>query len=331
MNRVGFGVWPGMPISDAITAVRKAEKQGFESAWVVESSLTPGKDAISYLGALAVTTERIQLASGVINPFSRSPTLIASTMATLDEMSKGRMILGLGTGHVVIAPFHSVAFHDPLERVREYVEVFRRLIAGNAVNYEGKHVHIKNLKLNLQPHRKRIPVYLAAVSERLAKVAGEIADGVLFVLVTPSRVTQLVSALREGAKVAGLASDSLDVASYLPAFVMEDREKAMMAARQTVAGYARSIFYRRLYRRMGFRKEADSLKEAWEKAGMEEAIGCVPDRMAKELVLVGSAEECLKRVEEYRRAGVGLPVIQPFYSPVDPESNVNLCLRIFGA
>ncbi len=319
-----------MAIEDALVSVREAEKRGFESAWVVESSLAPGKDAISYLGALAVSTERIRLATGVINLFSRSATLIASTMATLDEISKGRMILGIGTGHVVITPYHSIEFRDPLNRMREYITVFRRLVSGGRVDYDGKYLHVKNLKLNLQPTRQQIPVYVATVSERLAKVAGEIADGVLFVLTSPSRVKELVGVVRESAERAGRSLDEVDIACYLPTFMMKDVEKSMKAARQTVAGYGRSMFYRRLYQKMGYKKEAELLKDAWEKGDIENAVAQVPERMAKELVAVGSQEECMKRVEEYRLAGVELPLIQSFYTQGDLDSNVRPCIEAFG-
>ncbi len=319
-----------MPISDALTAVKEAEKRGFESAWVVESSLTPGKDAISYLGALAVSTDRIRLATGVINLFSRSATLIASTMATLDEMSNGRMILGIGTGHWIIGSYHSIDFHDPLNRMREYVDVFRELVGGTQVNYDGKYLHIKNLKLNLQPLRQKIPVYVATVSERLARVAGEIADGVLFVLTSPTRVEELVKATREGAEGSGRSFDEVDVACYLPTFIMKDTEKSMRGACQTVAAYGRSVHYRRLYRKMGYKKEADLLREAWGKGDMENAISQVPEKMAKELILVGSPDECIRRLGDFRRAGVKLPLIEPFYSPGDLDSNLRPCLETFG-
>ncbi len=319
-----------MPITDTLTAVREAEKRGFESAWVIESSLTPGKDAISYLGALSVSTERIGLATGVINPFSRSATLIASTMATLDEMSKGRIILGIGTGHWVISSYHSIDFRDPLNRMREYIDVIQKLESGTQVNYEGKYLHVKNLKLNLQPFRERIPIYVATVSERLARVAGEVADGVLFVLVSPSRVKELVKAVREGTESANRSFDAVDVACYLPTFLMKDGEKAMKGARQTVAGYGRSVHYRRLYRKMGYRKEADLLRDAWAKGNIETALSQVPEQMAQELILVGSPDDCIKRVEEYRRAGVKLPLIQPSYTPGDLDSNVRPSIETFG-
>jgi len=320
-----------MTIGDTLTSVKEAEKRGFESAWVVESSLTPGKDAISYLGALSVSTERIGLATGIINVFSRSVTLIASTMATLDEMSKARMILGIGTGHWVISPYHSMDFSDPINRMREYIDVFRKLVGGSQVNYEGKHIQIRNLKLNLQPVRQRIPIYVATVSERLASVAGEIADGVIFVLVSPNRARELVKAVQEGAEKANRPFGEVDVACYLPTFLMEDGERVMKEARQTVAGYGRSIHYRRLYRKMGYRQEADLLKEAWAKGGMENALLQVPERMARDLLIVGSSQDCLKRVNEYRRAGVKLPVIQPSYTPGDLDSNVRPCIETFGS
>lgn len=129
---------------------------------------------------------------------------------------------------------------------------------------------------------------------------------------------------------AGRSFDEVDVACYLPTFIMKDVEKSMRSARQTVARYGRSVHYRRLYRKMGYKKEADLLKEAWAKGDMENVILQVPERMAKELVLVGSPDECIRRVDEYQRAGLKLPVIQPFYSPGDLDSNVRPCVEAFG-
>jgi alkanesulfonate monooxygenase SsuD/methylene tetrahydromethanopterin reductase-like flavin-dependent oxidoreductase (luciferase family) len=319
-----------MPFRDAVISVKEAEKRGFESTWIVESTLNPGKDAVSYLGALAVSTERIQLATGVITPFSRSITLIASTMATLDEISNGRIILGIGTGHIQTSSYHSIDFRDPLIRIREYVEVFQQLINGSSVNHEGRCLRIQNLKLNVHPIRQRIPVYLATVSEQLARIAGEIADGVIFIMTSPLRVGQLVNAVAAGAESAGRSISEVDVACYLPCFMMEDRETSLRAARHTVAGYGRSVFYRRLYRKMGYRKEADLVKDAWEKGDVENAISQVPEPMARDLTVVGSPEECVRRIEEYRRIGVKLPIIQAFYGQGDLESNVMMCLRTFG-
>jgi len=318
-----------MLVNDVVEAVREAEAAGFESAWVAESSLMPGRDAISYLGALAVSTERIRLATGIINVFSRSATLIASTLATLDEMSSGRMILGIGTGHAVMGDYHSVPFKEPVSRLREYVSVIRKLVAGEQVNFEGEYVAVRGLKLNVRPSREGIPVYVATVSERLAEAAGEFADGVLFFLMNPARVRELSESVARGAKSVGRSADDVDVACYLPVFAMSDPNESIQLARQTVASYARSIFYRRLFRRMGFRKETAAVKEAWDRGGV--AASEVPEHMAKDLVIVGSPDQCRKRLEDYLAAGVRLPIIQPYCRAGDLDSNVRPTVEAFSS
>lgn len=329
MARIGLCLSPNMAITDALQAVKHAEERGYESAWVVESSLAPGADAISTLGALAISTKKIALATGVINIFSRSATLIASTMASLDLMSNGRMILGIGTGHAFTTHYHSVKFSDPLDRMREYIDVFRRLVAGERVNFIGKHLQITDLKLNLNPYRKRIPVYVATVSEKLARIAGEIADGVLFVLTSPLKVRELVKAAREGVARSGRQFEEFDIANYLPVFMVDDADNCMRAARRTLVHYGKSKFYRRLYRSMGYRKEADLLKEAWAKGDIENAELLLPERMVKDLLIIGSREECMGRINEYRIAGVKLPLIQPFYTPGNLESGVTPTIDTF--
>lgn len=329
MNKLGLGLWPTMPPTEAVLITKEAARLGFDSAWVVESSLTPGKDAISYLGALAISSDRIRLGTGVINLFSRSATLIASTMATLDEMSNGRMILGIGTGHSVVSQYHSTEFRDPIVRMREYVEVIRKLISGERVNYNGKHVRVENLKLNLRPFRPTIPIYIATVSDRLARLAGEVGDGTLFVLSSTRRIAELVEATLSGAKQAGRSTEGIEFACYLPTFMMRDGEAALKAARQTVANYGRSVFYRRLYERMGYGNEAKLLSDAWVTGDSGAALNGVSEVMAKELTLVGSKGECVRRVEDYRRAGITLPIIQPYYTVGDLDSNVKPSLDAF--
>jgi alkanesulfonate monooxygenase SsuD/methylene tetrahydromethanopterin reductase-like flavin-dependent oxidoreductase (luciferase family) len=330
MEKLGLGIWPNMQVRDAIRASREAEKVGFDSVWVVESSLNPGKDAISYLGALSVSTDKIRLGSGVINLFSRSATLIASTMATLDEISGGRIILGIGTGHSVINEYHSVKFSDPVQRMREYVEVIRMLVNGERVSYDGRDVRVEGLKLNLNPIRCRIPIYIATVSEQLARLAGEIGDGVIFVLNSASRIGYLVEATLEGARRAGKPASDIEISCYLPTFMMNDVEEATDAAKRTVANYGRSKFYRRLYGRMGYKAEAELLAESWKKGDSKRALDSVGEKMAKDLTIVGSESECLKRVEDYRRAGITLPIIQPCYVKNEIDSNVMKCINVFS-
>lgn len=322
MERTGFGVWPAMTMAETMEATKVAEENGFESAWVVESSLNPGKDSISVLGGLAVTTQKIKLGTGIINIFSRTATLVASTAATLDDMSGGRMILGLGTGHRVMGQYHSVEFDDPLMRMREYVTTIKKLVAGEVCNFEGRFVSVKNLKLNLQPVRKKIPIYVAAVSPKMARLAGEIGDGSFSVLNSPRQMEQLIAEVKKGAEAAGRSFNEVDIVCYLPAFIMEDYERALSAARRVIANYGSSIFYRRLYKRMGYGREAELMEAAWRKGSLEEAQTAVNEKMAKDITLLGTTEECRKRIGEYRRAGVKLPVIQPFHVAGNLTANV---------
>src|SRR5437868_404266 len=149
----------GLSFSEAIELTRRAEALDFASVWVPEAW---GTDAISVLGALAVRTERIQLGTGIVNVFSRTPALLAQTAATLDLLSNGRFILGLGTsGHQVIAGWHGMPFDRPLLRLRETVAIVRQILRQERLRFEGEIFHLdQGLKLLARPLRSQLPIFL---------------------------------------------------------------------------------------------------------------------------------------------------------------------------
>jgi F420-dependent oxidoreductase-like protein len=290
---------------------RLAEEGGYESFWVPEAW---GSDAVSLLGALAATTTRIQLATGIINIFSRGPSLIAQTFATLDELSGGRMIIGLGTsGPQVIERWHGTRFDRPIQRMREVVEIVRLALAGERVNYDGKVFTLSGFKLGMDPPRPRIPIYLATFKSQGLRLTGEIADGWLPTNLSMARLPTMLKTLEEGARAAGRDPKAIDVAAMVLTAASDNGEEARMLARRHLAYYVGGMgtFYYELTRSCGFSEEADRIRERWATGDRDGAARQVSDAMVDSLSITGTTSECQKGIEARLAAGIAMPVLFP--------------------
>ena len=202
-----------------IDLARLAEARGYESIWVPEGS---GKDAFSQLTAYALSTQRVQLGTGIAIIYSRTPSLLAMTAGTLDHASGQRAILGLGIGHRQgIEQGHGVTFGRPMRRMREYVATIRAILRGENIP-EATEMPVKRFRLEFTPERATLPIYVAALGPRMCQLAGEIADGVLMNWATTTYVKEAIGNVRLGAERAGRTSADVDIACYIRAAVGPD-------------------------------------------------------------------------------------------------------------
>jgi coenzyme F420-dependent oxidoreductase len=300
--------WNDITKDEIIDYAQLAEGLGYDSIWVPEMW---GRDAFSILSVIALNTNRIKLGTGIVSVFSRTPAIIAQTVATLDEISGGRMILGLGTsGPVVIENWHGVNFEKPLRRTREYVEIIKMIIAGQRVNYSGEIFRLKNFSLQFEPFREVIPIYIASIGPKNITLTGEIADGWIPFLVPIEHYKQTQDYLRAGAEKGGRAFDNIKVCPYIPALVSDDEDISRRLIKEYVAYYigAMGTYYSGLISRCGFQKEANSIVEAWKKGSKEEAIKGVSDSLLKSVAVTGSANAGRNKIEEFGKAGADIPI-----------------------
>ncbi|MGB7292180.1 MAG: LLM class flavin-dependent oxidoreductase [Thermodesulfobacteriota bacterium] len=301
--------WNDITKDEIIDFAQLVEGLGYDSIWVPEMW---GRDAFSILSVIALNTKRIKLGTGIVSVFSRTPAIIAQTIATLDEFSEGRVILGLGTsGPVVIENWHGVNFDQPLRRTREYVEIIRMIISGQRVNYEGDIFKLKNFSLQFKPFREVIPIYIASIGPKNMMLTGEIADGWIPFLVPIEHYTQTGDYLRAGAEEGGRQFDNIKVCPYIPALVSDDEDASRRLIKEYVAFYigAMGTYYSGLIRRYGFQDEANSIVEAWKKGSKEEAIKGVSDSLLNSVAITGSANAGKIKMEEFRKAGADIPII----------------------
>ena len=304
---------PGTNPADLFPLVQEAERLGFDSVWTAEAW---GTDAVTVLASLAAKTERIKLGSAIMQIPGRSPANAAMTAATLDLLSGGRFLLGLGTsGPQVVEGWHGQPGGKPLGKTREYVEIVRAALRREVVEHNGEHYTIpwdgpgatglgKPLKLMLRPLRAEIPIYLAALGPKNVALAAEIADGWLPIFVAPERFDETF-----GPSLAAAPPD-FEIAATASVFVGDDVPGLHDALRPYVALYVGGMgakgrnFYNSLVRRYGWEEEAERIQELYLAGKQREAIGAVPDELVDAVSLIGPKERIAERLEAWRETPV---------------------------
>jgi F420-dependent oxidoreductase-like protein len=300
---------PGTNPVELVPLAQEAERLGYDSVWTAEAW---GTDAVTVLAWIAARTERIKVGSGIMQIPGRTPANTAMTAATLDLMSGGRFLLGLGTsGPQVVEGWHGEAWGKPLGKTREYVEIVRKALRREIVAHEGEHYRIpyagpdatglgKPLKLMLRPLRADVPIYLAAIGPRNVALAAEIADGWLPVFVAPERFDDAF-----GESLAG-ARDGFEIAPTVSVLVGDDVQALRDALKPHLALYVGGMgakgtnFYNALMRRYGWEAEAERIQELYLAGSQREAIAAVPDELVDAVALVGPKERIAERLEAWR-------------------------------
>ena len=310
MTRVGVAFTGGLSASEIVECVRLAEALGYDSAWVAEGH---GGDQFAILAACAVATSRIRLGTSISSVFVRSAPTIAMAAATVDQLSGGRFVLGLGSSHrVQVEGEHGLPYARPIDRVRETVDVVRALLRDGVVSYRGGVVDIPRFDLWFRPLRPSVPIYLSGLFRPMLEVCGELAQGVILTWSTPDFARRAAAHVATGARRAGRDVAQVELASLLGCAVDPDVEAARRRLKPGVALYA-GYFprYNRLLAESGFADAAAAIKTAWERGDREGAIRLVPDSLIDAVALAGPPARCRERLAEHRAAGVDLPIVTP--------------------
>jgi len=320
----------GAPWRETVDFVVEAEHLGLDVCWVAEAW---GSDAPSPLGYLAARTERILLGSGVVQVGTRSPALIAQTALTLQTMAEGRFLLGLGSsGPQVLEGLHGVPFAHPLGRMRETVEVVRRVMAGEKVSYRGRHVALPLPGGEARPMRvsvtaeRPVPVYLATLSPRMLRLTGEVADGWLGTSFGGRGHHHLTDAIAEGAAAAGRSLADLDLCQGAEVAFAEDEDQLAAMLDDRRAGLAFSLggmgsasrnFYHDAYARQGFADVADEVRALWQAGRRDDAAAAVPRAMVAATTLIGTEDGVRERLGAWRDAGITTVRLYPAGDDLD--------------
>ena len=314
MDRIGLSINTRSETSDEelIAIAKLADEQGYHSFWAAESW---GRDAFTILAMIACNTQNIGLATGIVNVFSRTPALIAQSIASLDIMSKGRAILGLGSsGKVVVEGWHGVPFDFPLGRTREYVEIIRKALSGAPVDHQGKFYQMERFRMISPPVQERLPIYLASLGPKNLALTGEVADGWLPVWANRERLPDLLEQVNQGAATSGRSISDVTVAPYLMCYTGDTPEDVALGEQLLKAHMAYYIggmgtFYFESFSRAGFANESQKIRGAWNSRDREKAAAAVTDRMLESVAVLGDAQQCRDQMTKFRQAGVDIPVV----------------------
>jgi F420-dependent oxidoreductase-like protein len=315
-------VWSDSPrFAETAQHVVDAERLGVDTVWSAEAWGTDGVVPLAYLAAL---TERIRLATGILQITARAAPMTAMTAMTLDHVSNGRFVLGLGaSGPQVVEGLHGQPYARPLERLRETVEVIRLALSGAPIEYHGNQIELplpggqgKALRIG-QPARPDIPIHLATLGPLALQYAGAAADGWVGTCFVPETSGYYLEQLRIGAAAAGRSLDRFEIDAGGPVAFTDDVERPLLGRKKALAfqlsamGSATTNFYNDAYSRIGYAEPARRVRELWLSGQRDQAVAAVPDEMALRTSFIGTDDMVRDRIRAYRDAKVTALRLQP--------------------
>src|SRR5256714_4589010 len=303
---VGAFISVGRSLERAVERVRTAERLGYDAAYVPHIA---GRDSLTVLAAYASATERIQLGTGVMPIYSRTPVASAQSIATVDEMSGGRAVLGLGASHkITVEGWYGQPLEKPVRDMREYVGIVRAILRGEAPP-QGERFHSAFRFMGYDP-RPEVPIYIGALSPRMLRLAGELADGVVLWLCNPDYVRDVVvPEVTKGRERAGRPLEGFDVVAAVPAAVTDEPQGARARPRADPGPYFSLPFYPAMLERSGFGEDIAGFDAGMEQGDPEAAVGAISDRFLQTLTAIGTRDEAEAAVRRYQEAGATSPCI----------------------
>jgi probable F420-dependent oxidoreductase len=292
-----------------VELARTAERDwGYDAIWLAETS---GPDSASLAGALALATERATLGTAIVPVYNRTPAVLAMTAATLAGLSGDRFVLGLGSSsHAIVEGWNGTAFERPLARVRETVAIVRDALAGRRTDFDGATLRSRGLRLGFLPARP-IPIYLAALRERMLELAGEIGDGLILNLFPSTALPRILAAYRRGAARAGRDASRDEVVCRFQVAVTDDVPGARALIRLAFTGYVAQPVYNAYFRWCGFEAEAAAVAEAFARGDRAASAAAMTDALIDRIAILGTAARCREQIAEFVAGGVTTPVISP--------------------
>ena len=317
--RIGCSLGSLLSVNQVLECSEILSKTNVDTIWVPE---TWGMENFSMLSVISHKTTTQKIGSSIINIYSRSPAVIAMGAATIDTLSDGRLILGLGTSSLpLVETFHGYKFEKPVQRMKEYVEIIRLILSEKQVNYTGKIFDLKNFTLLLKPKRESIPIYLAAVNQKMVDLTWSVGDGVIFYLRPLNEMKETITKMQSKKKI--------DVTCQIITSIAEDSDIAINRAKKTLAFYVSvGKIYREFLANNGFKKETSNIFDEFKKSGLKSIYELVSDSMLQSLCIAGNPDECKKQLQNFRETGIDLPIIQ--FNPVgDVSESFKLLKKTF--
>lgn len=301
-------------LHEALEHVRQAEAAGFHSVWKGEAS---GSNGLMFLSAAANATDTIKLGTAITNVYSRTPALLGMSAVTLDVLSGGRALLGIGVSTPpVVEEWHGLSYDRPLRRLREAIEIVNHVVQGGTIEYDGEIFDVGPYAMGLQGPREHIPVFNAAMGERNRRLTAEYADGWMPVFVPRSKLKGYIDELAAAARE--YDRDPPTVAPWIPLAVADDPARAERRVRELLA-QEMAMGYHRLLERDGYGAAATSARDRWRRGDRDGAAAAITPDILSEYAVYGTPSTCRQALTEFRSIGVDIPIIWPSFSATTDE------------
>jgi len=303
--RISYSLGSLLTVNEVLTCTNTLSKYNPDTVWIPE---TWGMENFSMLSAISNIVKNSKIGSSIINIYSRSPALIAMGAATIDSISNKRMVLGLGVSSIpIVKDFHGYEFVRPLERMKEFVEIIKLVLSGKKITHNGKFFSLKDFNLLIKPPRENIPIYLAAINQKMIDLTWEIADGVIFYLRPINEIKNTIQKMQN--------KKTIDVTCQLITCMSNDSEEAIDRAKKTLAFYISvGEIYRNFLDKNGFHNEVENIFLEFQKSGFKSNHELVTKSMLDSLVICGSPDDCVKQLIRFKETGLSLPIIQ--FNPI---------------
>jgi len=303
--RIACSLGSLLSIDQVLQCSEIISKTKTDAIWIPE---TWGMENFSILGAVSARTNLQKIGSSIINIYSRSPTNIAMGAATVDSLSNGRLVLGLGTSSIpIVESYHGYKFEKPLQRMKEYLDIIRLTLSGKQINYDGEIFKLNNFTLLIKPPRKEIPIYIAAINKKMIDLAWKVGDGVIFYLRPLHEMKETISKMQSRKKI--------DVTCQLITCVSKDSEKAIQRAKKTIAFYISvGEIYRNFLEKNGYKSETSNIYDEFKKSGFKQNHELVTDSMLHSIAISGTEEECKTKLNDFIDIGIDEPILQ--FNPI---------------
>lgn len=323
---IEFNAGALMPAAGVLRASRLAEEKGFATLWKGESN---SRSPVIVLSGVAALTKKIRIGTSVISILAHNPIEAGMFAATLDELSNGRFVLGIGVSNSTLAAWYGQSFSKPLQMVEEYVQIVRSVISRNKLNFKGKFYSSSGFRLSFQPNRERVPIVLAALGPKMCQLAGKICDGVMTNYANEKKIEFIASNFLEGAKSADRDPSGLDIVTKVRCSINEDIEKAKSTLKRQMVYHVLAEYYGDMFSEIGFEKEVKLVRETHKSEGYNAAVKHIPDEMLEQLALVPatSVSELKGKLKKYERVKATRLSID--YKPTtdNPEEEVTKLIK----
>ena len=310
----------GLSARAQVELAQRAEAEwGYDAIWTAE---TNGPDSLALAGALCQATHRSAIGTAIVPVQNRSPALLAMAATTLGELSEGRFVLGVGaSSHNIIEGWSGIPYRRPLTHVREAVTVIRQALSGQKTDFAGELLQSHGFRLERGGAGIRVPVYVAALRERMIELAGEVGEGLIVNLFPVAMLPRILAAYRRGAARAGRAAQRDEIVCRFMVSITDDVAAARDRMRAAFGGYVATPVYNRFFAWCGFAEQARAVAEAFARRDRRAVYAALDDAMIDQIGVFGSAAQCRERVAAYVAAGVTTSVLAPFSpEPKDAEA-----------